>query len=158
MLLIISACMHSQSLSCVQLFVTSWTIAYQPPWSLGFSSQEYWSGLPFPIPGHLPDLGIKPTSLLSPVLTGRFFTTGATWDNELSTMSLVQFSRSVVSDSLQPHGLYSPGNSPSQNTEGDSCSPLRGIFPTQGSNPGLPHYRRILYHLSYQGTPIYIKC
>ena len=56
---------------------------------------------------------------------------------------------SVVSDSLQPHGLYSPWNSPGQNTRVGSLSLLQGIFPTQGSNPGLPHCRRILYQLSY---------
>ena len=50
------------------------------------------------------------------------------------------------------HGLYSPWNSPSQNTVG-SLSLLQGIFPTQGLNPGLPHCRRILYQLSYQGSP-----
>ena len=51
-------------------------------------------------------------------------------------------SHSVVSDSLRPHGLYSPWNSPGQNTGVGSLSLLQGIFPTQGSNPGLPHYRR----------------
>ena len=50
-------------LSCVQLFVTPWTAAYQAPLSMGFPRQEYWSGLQFPPPGDLPDLGIKPTSL-----------------------------------------------------------------------------------------------
>ena len=50
-------------------------------------------------------------------------------------------SRSVVSDSLRPHGLYSPWNSPGQNTGVDSRSLLQGIFPTQGWNPGLPHCR-----------------
>ena len=44
-------------LSPVRLFATPWTIAYQPPWSMGFSRQEYWSGLPFPFPGDLPDSG-----------------------------------------------------------------------------------------------------
>ena len=51
----------------------------------------------------------------------------------------VSESCSVVSDSLQPHGLYSPWNSPGQNTGVGSLSLLQGIFPTQGSNPGLPH-------------------
>ena len=60
---------------------------------------------------------------------------------------------SVVSDSLQPHGLYSPWNSPGQNTGVGSLSLLQGIFPTQGLNPGLPHYRKILYQLSHQGSP-----
>ena len=53
-------------------------------------------------------------------------------------------SRSIVSNSLRPHGLYSPWNSPIQNTRMGSLSLLQGIFPTQGSNPGLPHCRRII--------------
>ena len=53
------------SLSRVQLFVTLWTVAGQAPLSMGFSRQEYWSGLPFPSPGDLPNLGIK---LESPAL------------------------------------------------------------------------------------------
>ena len=60
---------------------------------------------------------------------------------------------SVVSDSLQPQRLYSPWNSPGQNTGVGSHSLLQGICPTQGSNPGLPHCRRILYQLSCQGSP-----
>ena len=55
--------MHAQSLSHVQLFVTPWTVAHQAPLSMGLSRQEYWSGLPFPPPGNLPDPGIKPLSL-----------------------------------------------------------------------------------------------
>ena len=52
--------MKVKSLSRVQLFVTPWTIAYQAPWSMEFSRQEYWSGLPFPSPGDLPNPGIEP--------------------------------------------------------------------------------------------------
>ena len=51
-----------KSLSCVQLFATPWTVAYQAPPSMEFSRQEYWSGLPFPSPGHLPDPGVEPGS------------------------------------------------------------------------------------------------
>ena len=51
-----------QSLSCVQLLVTPWTVTCQAPLSIGFSRQEYWSGLPFPSPGDLPDPGIDPRS------------------------------------------------------------------------------------------------
>ena len=51
-----------KSLSRVQLFATLWTVAYQAPLSMGFSRQEYWSGVPFPSPGDLPDTGIKPRS------------------------------------------------------------------------------------------------
>ena len=51
-----------ESLSRVRLFATRWTVAHQAPPSMGFSTQEYWSGLPFPSPGHLPDPGIEPRS------------------------------------------------------------------------------------------------
>ena len=61
-------------------------------------------------------------------------------------------SLSVVSNSLRPHGLYSPWNSPGQNTGVGSLSLLQGISPTQASNPGLMNYRRILYQLSHQGS------
>ena len=64
---------------------------------------------------------------------------------------------SVVSDSLRPHGLYSSQNSPGQNTGVGSLSFLQGIFPTQGSNPGLPHCRLILYQLSHKGSPRMLK-
>ena len=62
-------------------------------------------------------------------------------------------SRSVVSDPLRPHGLYSPWYSPGQNTGVGSLSLLQGIFPTQGSDLGLLHCRRILYQLSHKGSP-----
>ena len=61
-------------------------------------------------------------------------------------------SQSFVSDFLRPHGLYSPWNSPGQNARVGSLSLLQGIFPTQGSNPGLPHCRWILYQLSHKGS------
>ena len=51
-----------KSLSCVRLFATLWTVAYQAPLSMGFSRQEYWSGLPFPSPGGFPNPGIEPRS------------------------------------------------------------------------------------------------
>ena len=62
-------------------------------------------------------------------------------------------SHSVMSNSLRPHGLYSPWNLPGHNTRVDSLSPLQGIFPTQGLNPGLPHCRQILHQLSHMGSP-----
>ena len=52
-----------------------WTVAQQAPLSMEFFGQEYWSRLPFPTPGDFPDPGIKPTSLASPAMAGRFFTT-----------------------------------------------------------------------------------
>ena len=112
----------------VQLFVTLWTVAFQAPLSMGFSRQEYWSGLPFPSPGDLPDTGIKPVSLMSSALEGGFFT-------------LVPPSGSVVSDSAAPWTVTRQ-------------APLSmGIFPNKGSNPGLLHCRWVLYCLSHQGSP-----
>ena len=62
-------------------------------------------------------------------------------------------SRSVMSDSLRPHGLYSPWNSLVQNAGVGSLSLLQGIFPTQGSNSSLPHCRQILYQLNHKESP-----
>ena len=62
-------------------------------------------------------------------------------------------SHSVGSDRVQLHGLYSPWNSLGQNTGVGSLSLLQGIFPTQGSNPGLPHCRWILYQLNHKESP-----
>ena len=86
------------------------------------------------------------------------FTAGA-W-----VQSLVESeSRSVVSDSWRPHELYSPWDSPGQNTGVGSLSLLQGVFPTQGLNPGLPHYRPILFisstskeALRYLGLNVFI--
>ena len=63
-------------LSHVWLFVTPWTVAHQAPLLQGFPNQDYWSGLPFPPPGDLPDPGLEPVSPVSPALADRFFTTG----------------------------------------------------------------------------------
>ena len=65
-------CGGGQSLSCVQLFVTPWTVARQTPLSMGFPRHGYWSRSPFPPPGDLSNPGVEPTS---PALAGRFFTT-----------------------------------------------------------------------------------
>ena len=79
------------------------------------------------------------------------------WSNLAHTRSLFSAAKSenhsVVSDALQPHGLYSPWNSPGQNTVVGSLSLLQGIFPTQWLNPSLPHCRQILYQLSHKGSP-----
>ena len=62
-------------------FSTPWTVACQAPLSMGFSKQEYWSGLPLPSPGDLPDSGTEPTPLKSPALADRLFSTSATWES-----------------------------------------------------------------------------
>ena len=78
----LSECLRSWlcSLGCVQLFVTPWTVACQVLLSMGFSKQEYCTGWPCPPPGDLPDPGIEPTFLESPVLADRLFTTRAIWE------------------------------------------------------------------------------
>ena len=91
---LISPASLPQSLSRVQLFVNLWTVARQAPLPMEFSRQEYWSGLPFPSPGDLPHLGIKPCSSAFQA------------DSLLSELpgkpSSVQFSYSAVSDSATP--------------------------------------------------------
>ena len=66
--------------SHVQLFETLWTVACEDPLSMGFFRQGYWSGLPCPPSGDLPDPGIEPVLFMSPALTGRFFTTSFPWE------------------------------------------------------------------------------
>ena len=78
--LIDTQCVHVYALSHDQLFVTPWTAARQAPLFMGFSRQEYWSGLPFPPPGDLPDPGTEPKYLGSPVLVVGFFTNHVTWE------------------------------------------------------------------------------
>jgi len=74
-----STCMLSR-FSHDQLFGNLWTAARQGLLSMGFSRQEYWSGLPCLPPGDLPNPGIEPASPASPALAGGFFTTNASWE------------------------------------------------------------------------------
>ena len=67
----VSVCVHAQLLNHVRLFATLWTVACQAPLSMVFFRQEYWSELPFPFPGDLPDPGTEP---ISPALASKFFT------------------------------------------------------------------------------------
>ena len=66
--------------SHVQFFMTLWTVVCQASMSMGFSRQEYWSGLPCPAPGNLPGPGMEPESSASPALAGRSFSTCTTWE------------------------------------------------------------------------------
>ena len=68
-------CCVLSGFSSVRLLATPCTLTHQVPLSMGFSRQQYWSGLPCPPPRDLPDPGIKPASLISPALAGVFFTT-----------------------------------------------------------------------------------
>ena len=75
----VSVCVRLVTQSCLTL-ATPWTVACKNPRSTGFSRQDYRSGLPCPLPGDLPDPGIKPVSLKSPALADGFFTTCTTWE------------------------------------------------------------------------------
>ena len=93
-------------LSCfshVWLFVTLWTVANQAPPSMGFSRQVYWSGLPWPPPGYLPNPGIEPSSHLSPGLAGRFFTISTIWE---ATYTGCWFANNHEETQWIPHHLH----------------------------------------------------
>ena len=85
--------LERSSFSRVWLFVTLWAVACQAPLSMTrrFSRQGYWSGLPRPPPGDLPDPEIELASLMSPALAGRFFTTSATWEAQVLVYLLIFF-------------------------------------------------------------------
>ena len=88
------ACLPSH-FSRIGLFAALWTIARQAPLSMGYSRQEFWSGLPYVPLEDLPNPGTKPMSLKSPALAGRFFTSSATWETLLVWLflcSMVLFS------------------------------------------------------------------
>ena len=86
----VCACVLSR-FSCVRLCLAPQNVAHQDPLSMGFFRQEYWRGLSCLPPGGLPHPGIEPTSLTSPALAGRFFTTRATWEAILSLwISLIE--------------------------------------------------------------------
>ena len=98
----------SAVLSCysrVWLFETPWTIAHQASLSVGFPRQKYWSELPFPSPGDLPDPGIRPESLKSPALAGRFFTTCTTRE----VLILISHSKTKAKPK-KPNTLQHPKN------------------------------------------------
>ena len=75
-------------------------------------------------------------------------------EERLTSLLIESESCSVMSDSLQSHGLYSPQNSPGHNTGVGSLSLLQGIFPTQGLSPSLPNCRQFLYQLSHREIQI----
>ena len=148
-------CVCSKSLSPIWPFVTSDYIDHQFPVSKRFSRQEYQrSMLPCSSPGDLPNPRIKPTSQVSYIYS--FFTVSTTWETLIKALFSVAQSCPALCDPLD----YSPprssvyGHSPSKNTRVCCHVLIQGIFPTQGSNLGIPQCRKNLYHLSHQGCPI----
>ena len=134
-------------------FATPWTrLGCQAPWSMGFSRQEYWSGLPCPPPGDLPNPGIK---LRSPASQADSFLSeppGKPY-NSKSEVKVKLFSRVelfVTPWTVAYHVKIHPWDFPSKNTGVGCHFLLQRNFPTQGLNPDLPHYKQTLYRLSYQ--------
>ena len=135
-----------------QLFEILWTVAHQAPLSMGFCRQEYWSGLPFPLPGDLPNPGTEHTSLRmhnSPALAGGIFISNATWEGP----RVCEGYHLTMSNSLGPNGIYSPfvhGILQERKLRQEKES--REFLLTQGSYPGPMYCRQILCHLSHQGS------
>ena len=112
---------------------TPWTVASQASLLMGFPRQ-YWSGLPFPYPGDSPNPGIKPRSLQG---RGRPLPLSHQGNSKQTQVSSVQFSRSVVSDSLRPHGLQRarpPWPSPAHRACSNSCPLSERCHPTISSS------------------------
>ena len=99
------ACLPAQSLSRVQLFATPWTVTLQVPLSMGFSRQEYWSGLPFPSPGDFPSPEIKPRYSTLQADPLRSEPPGKPKNTEVGSLSLLQgnFPTQELNTSLLPY-------------------------------------------------------
>ena len=133
--------------SHVWLFLTPWTFAHQVPLSMGFSRQEYWSGLPWPPPRDLPGPGIKTTSLMSPALTGGFFTSSATWE------AIIYHTHTYMSHMCLRvfiHTYGSPGGSVVKNLPANARD--TGSIPRSGKIPGEVNGNPLQY--SCLGNPV----
>ena len=157
---ILSLCVSLLShFSCVQLFLTLWIAAHQASLSMGFSRQEYQSGLPCSLSGDLLHPGIEPVSLTSPASASGFFTTSTIQEAQVYitsisvccswSLSCVRLFGTPWKSSLS--GSFFHGNSPGKKTGVGCRALLQGIFLTRGSNPSLLHCRWILYHLCHIG-------
>ena len=136
--------MKVKSLSRIWLFVTPWTVVHQAPPSIEFSRQEYWSGLPFPSPRDLPGPGIVEINLTwvfcnlvaESNLPDTYFILSLRM-NSIMLQSSVQFTGSVMSNSLWPHGLQHarpPCPSPTPGIYSNSCPLSRWCHPTISSS------------------------
>ena len=140
---------HAQLLSHVKLFVTPWTVACQVPLFMEFFRQEYWSGLPFPPSGDLPNPGIEPVSLVSPALAGGCFTTEPTEKHSLTTAREISSIPVAVSlpDLNCSHGWPPPAeSSPSYYSRADKNSP--GVIPIHSCHLGLGSDARVRKHIT----------
>ena len=133
-------------------FETPWTVAHQAPLSVGFSRQEYWSGLSFPTPGIFLTQESNPHLLhwqASSLSLGKtYFKFERKKESEVAQLCPTL----LRPHGLQPTSLLHPWSFLGKNTGVGCHFLLQGIFPTQGLNRGLPHCRQTLYHLSHQGS------
>ena len=139
--------------SC-RLLATPWTAACQAPLSMGFPSQEYWSGLPCPPPGIFPTQGSNPH--LSRLLYLQASSLPLAPPAAAAAKSLQSCPTLCDPIDGSPLGSSVPGILQARILEWVAISFSRGIFLTQGSNPGLPRCRQTLYRLSHQGSPKYL--
>ena len=116
--------------SCVRLCAAPWTVAHQAPLSMGFSSQQYCSGLPCPPAGDLPNPGAEPSSLMFPILAGEFFASSATWE----TLWCHQFSLVQLLSHVRLHGLPHARLSPTPGACSNSYPSSRWCHPTISSS------------------------
>ena len=130
---------------------TPWTVARQAPLSMEFFRQEYWSGMPFPSPGDLPNPRFEPWSL---ALQADSLPSEPPGKPQVTIRSDKSLSRVQLFATPWTVALLCRWNSLGKNTGVGCHSLLQGIFPTQGSTPGLMHCRRILHHLSHQRSPV----
>ena len=143
----------------LQLCQTLWDPMYCTPPRLlcpwGFSKQELWSGLPCPPPGYLPNPETEPMSLMSPALAGRFFIPlvppgkpiyWASTNNCALCCAMLCLVAQLCPTLCNPMDSSLPGSSVHGDSAGKNIGEgcLQGIFPTQGANPGLLHFRQIL--------------
>ena len=137
--------------SCVQLFVTLWTVIHQTPLSMGFFRQEYWSGVPWPPPLVFPTQG----SFMSPALTGGFSTTSTTWESQKLTcmLSCIQLFANLWTVALQAPVLLELSRQ--EYWSGLPC-PAPGDLPAPGikpPSPGAPALQADSLPLSHWGSP-----
>ena len=132
-------------------FETLWNAACQAPLSTGFSRQEYWSGLPYLSPGDLPNPGIKPTSLTSPALVGRFLSQNS---------DLYTFSRKHESSKAAKKTRPPPEDQHSTSLISIFLHTITYLFilPWQYLTPHLPRSRPSLYLLLYFKTLFFASC
>ena len=152
----VCVCVRTYTCSVMSYSANPRTVDCQiPAWN--FSGKNTRVGCHFLFQGIFPTQGSNLCLLPSSTLAGGFFSTRATWEAHYWVWTWT-WSRSVMSSSLRPHGLWPtrllcPWDFPGNSTGVDCHFLLQGIFPTQGSNPGLLHRRQTLYHLSHQGSP-----